>query len=37
MKTIEDFLIWYNDLDVGPFVEAARRLQKFYFDRGIDV
>lgn len=37
MKTMEDFLIWYNNLDVGPFVEAAQRLQKFYFDRGIDV
>lgn len=37
MKTMEDFLIWYNNLDVGPFVEAVQRLQKFYFDRGIDV
>lgn len=37
MKTMEDFLIWYNNLDVGPFVEAAQRLQKFYFARGIAV
>lgn len=37
MKTMEDFLIWYNNLDVGPFVEAAQRLQKFYFDRDSDV
>jgi len=37
MKTFRDFLEWYNNLDVGPFVKAVERLQEFYFDRGIDV
>lgn len=37
MTTFRDFLIWYNNLDVGPFVTAVERLQAFYFDKGIDV
>lgn len=37
MKTFEDFLRWYNNLDVGPFVEAVENLQKYYFERHIDV
>ena len=37
METLADFLIYYNNLDVGPFVEGVSRLQKFYFDRFIDV
>ncbi len=37
MNTFEDFLVWYNNLDVGPFVTAVERFQKFYFDKGIDV
>ena len=37
MRTFKDFLVWYNNLDVGPFVTAVSRLQKFYFDRNIDI
>jgi hypothetical protein len=37
MKNIRDFLIWYNNLDVGPFTRGVEKLQKFYFDKGIDV
>ncbi len=37
MTTFRDFLVWYNNLDVAPFVVAIQRLQKFYFDKGIDV
>ena len=37
MSTFQDFLIWYNNRDVGPFVQAVENLQKIYFDRGIDV
>jgi hypothetical protein len=37
MSTFQDFLIWYSNLDVGPFVQAVEHLQKIYFDRGIDV
>ena len=37
MKTLKDFLIWYNNLDVGPFVEAVEKLQSFYQKEGIDI
>ena len=36
MKTFSDFLQWYNNLDVTPFVLAVIRLQDFYRERGID-
>ena len=37
MTTFKDFLIWYNNLDVKPFVTAVERWQQLYFDDGIDV
>ena len=37
MATFKDFLIWYNNLDVKPFVTAVERWQQLYFDDGIDV
>ena len=37
MKTFRDFLVWYNNLDVGPFVKAVENLQKYYFQRNIDI
>ena len=37
MQTFQDFLIWYNNLDVKPFVAAATKLQQFYFQKEIDV
>lgn len=37
MTTFRDFLVWYNIVDVGPFVTAVTRLQQFYFDRNIDL
>ena len=37
MQTMEDFLKWYNCLDVFPFVKATERLCEFYFEKGIDV
>lgn len=37
MATFRDFLLWYNNLDVGPFVTAVKKLQCFYFEKGIDV
>lgn len=37
MKTFRDFLIWYNNLDVGPFVTAVQNLQQYYFNRFIDI
>ena len=37
MSTFRNFLSWYNNLDVGPFVQAVENLQKYYFERGIDL
>ena len=37
MTTFKDFLVWYNNLDMGPFVNAVERFQKFYFDKGLYV
>ncbi len=37
MQTFRDFLTWYNNLDVQPFVTAVERLQSFYFGKGVDV
>ena len=37
MKTFKDWLVYYNNLDTKPFVEAATKLQQFYRDRNIDV
>ena len=37
MQTFRDFLIWYNNLDVRPFVEAVENFQHFYFEKGMDV
>lgn len=37
MTTFRDYLIYYNNLDVLPFVQAVERLQKYYFDRNIDI
>lgn len=34
---MEDFLVWYNNRDVAPFVDAVESTQKFYFEGGIDV
>ncbi|KAL5019438.1 hypothetical protein ScPMuIL_003476, partial [Solemya velum] len=37
METFRDFLEWYNNLNVGPFVTAVERLQSFYFEKNLDV
>ena len=37
MKTFKDYLVYYNNSDCGPFVEAVEKLQKYYFDRNIDM
>ncbi|PIK49002.1 hypothetical protein BSL78_14108 [Apostichopus japonicus] len=35
MKTMRDFLVWYNNRDVEPFVEALQKMTEFYKERGI--
>ena len=37
MTSFQDFLIHYANLDTGPFVQAAQKLQQYYFDMGVDV
>ena len=37
MRTFKDFLEWYNNLDVEPFVTVVERLRGYYFERGIDM
>ena len=36
MTTMRDFLVWYNNRDVEPFIEALEKMTHFYRDRGID-
>ena len=37
MKTFADWLKYYNNLDVGPFLEALEKMRGFYTDLGIDI
>ena len=37
MKTMRDFLVWYNYLDVIPFLEAISKQTVFYQQKSIDV
>ena len=37
MKTVKDFLVYYNLKDIDPFTEAVTNLQQFYFDNNIDL
>ena len=37
MTTMRDYLIWYNNRDVIPFLEAIAKQFAFYHDRGIDM
>ena len=37
MSSFKDYLIYYNNLDTGPFVDALNNLIKVYFDEGIDI
>ncbi len=37
MQTFRDFLIWYNCLDVQPFLEAIQKQANFYAERHIDM
>ena len=37
MQPFEDFLVWYNDLDVVPFIEAVEKMNQFWQERKIDM
>jgi hypothetical protein len=30
MKTFKDFLDWYNNLDVLPFIESVEKIKDFF-------
>ena len=36
-STFLDFLIFYNNLDVKPFVEAIQKMKKYNSEKGVDV
>ncbi len=36
-KTFRDFVIWYNNLDVEPFLEAVEKMFAFYKQKHIDM
>ena len=36
MTCLKDWLVYYNNLDVGPFVEAVSKYQAIFFSRHID-
>jgi G:T-mismatch repair DNA endonuclease (very short patch repair protein) len=37
MKIFQDYLIYYNNKDVAPFVHAISEHAKFFIERGIDM
>ena len=37
MQTFEDFFVWYNNLDVVPFIEAVEKMSQFWRERKIDM
>lgn len=37
MKTFKDFLIYYNNLDVLPFISASEKMLEFYIAKGINL
>ena len=37
MDTFRDFLVWYNNLDVVPFLEAIDKMSDFWIERNIDM
>jgi len=37
MTTFADCLRYYNNLDVGQFIEALEKTKAFHEDRGIDI
>lgn len=37
MQTFQDFLMWYNNLDVQPFCEALEKMCHFWEEKNIDM
>ena len=37
MRNLRDFLIWYNNLDMVPFLEALNKMSQFWCQYGVDM
>ena len=37
MQTLRDFLVWYNNLDVVPFLEALDKMSQFWRRYSVDM
>ena len=37
MKTFGDWLEYYNNLDVAPFLQALQKMKEFYTTLGVDI
>ena len=37
IQTFEDYLVWYNNSDIEPFVEAVTKQIELYATKGIDM
>ena len=37
MRTFGDWLKYYNNLDVAPFLEALQKMKEFYTNLGVDI
>jgi len=37
MRTFKDWLLYYNNLDVEPGLEALEKMRNFYTEKGIDI
>lgn len=37
MSTFQHLLVWYNSLDGGVFVSSVENLQRYYFEKDIDI
>jgi hypothetical protein len=37
MTSFADWLRYYNDLDVAPFIETQEKMKSFYSERGVDL
>ena len=37
METFRDFLVWYNNRDVVPFLETIEKMNEFWQERNIDM
>ena len=37
MRTMQDYLIWYNNKDVEPMLEAIQKMYDYYRNEKIDM